>query len=130
METAKTAKTAETALLLLSSSEYDLVIIALSRPEKSGLAVVSSAVAGATLTKVAVISGAEPTQHIGFEAGHLGASQMFEKPLNYNRVLIWVRGALKNLGSGIHTVPRPPSKSGGRPERQGHVKRTPQVSIT
>ena len=102
----KAVKTAEAALRLLSSTEYDILVIALSSPEESGLAVIRQATGEARHTIVAVISGGEPNQHSGFEAGRLGAEKMFEKPLNYPQVLIWVRGALKILDAATSVKAR------------------------
>ena len=95
----KTAETPQAASRLLSSTEYDVLIIALSSPDESGLAAIGKATEGTRHTKVAVISGGEPNQRTGFEAARRGAVKMFHKPLNYPEVLLWVRNALQIPGS-------------------------------
>ena len=89
-------KDAVTALERLRATEYDMVLIDLSMQGRTGLQVISRAKTGNNHTEGAVISGNEPTQATGFKANGLGASQIFEKPLDYRLVLSWVRKVLED----------------------------------
>jgi two-component system nitrogen regulation response regulator NtrX len=88
------AETGESALGLLESRDYEVVLLDVWLPSMDGLQVLERLKAGGHTTEVLVISG-HGTVETAVKACKLGAFDFIEKPLSLERVVLTVGNALR-----------------------------------
>jgi two-component system, NtrC family, nitrogen regulation response regulator NtrX len=88
------AQNGKTALSLIKSNAYDLLLIDLKLPDMSGLDVLKEAVQIRPKIPVVMISG-QGTIQAAIEATKYGAYDFLEKPVNSDRMLLTIRNALE-----------------------------------